>query len=192
MYIILGSFILYEDPLVIGIPFTEDYFTFCLGCSEEGVSPVSCPQCAWPSMCGKEECWAEGSPHAMGECAWFKSIGLKMSTEVFKELRSQDAKDIQLLILLLRCILLKDREPRKWKKMMEMELKYGDLISRCQHDLPYKYKEAVADLVFNWTRETSSNISRDSIGKICDMFHLLNSFRINSNMFGHTSSGPIV
>jgi len=41
--------------------------TYCLGgCSsndEDGQEEVSCPNCPWPTMCGDEDCWNEGSPH---------------------------------------------------------------------------------------------------------------------------------
>lgn len=83
-----GSFILHEAPLVNGPAYAEDYSIFCLGCSEEmkkGMSPVNCPhQCAWPNMCGKEECWQEGSLHTQGECSFFKAFGVQMTTENMK------------------------------------------------------------------------------------------------------------
>ena len=184
-----GSFVLREAPLVIVPSFTEDYSNFCLGCSvelEKGVSPVSCPQCAWPSMCGLDTCWNEGSTHN-GECSFFKEVGLDGMT--IESLKKMSNMAVQLSISVLRCIALKERKPRKWKKMMELELKYGHIISRQEHS----YKEAAVDLIYHWIEKNSSNISRDCIVKLCDMFHLLNSFRMFSNaLFGHPPCGAMV
>jgi len=178
-----GSFILHEAPLIISLPFNEDCSTSCLGCSKEpekDVSPVSCPQCAWPSMCGKEECWKDGSPHAMGECCLLKASGAKVTTEILQKL---DEMEFQLSIAVLRCIALKDREPRKWEKMMETGIKSIDLLSHNdnQHHLKSFEREAVVELVYSWIEGTSSEIPRDCIVKLCNMFYLLNSYRIKWN-----------
>jgi len=145
------------------------------------VSPVSCPQCSWPSMCGKEKCWKEGSPHTEGECSWFKAIRHKMST---KRLKKMNILVVQLSISVLRCIALKQQEPLKWEKMMKMELKYSDLISRCQHGP--QFREAAVELVCKWIEKSNNNIPRDCVVKLCDMFHLLNTFRKEPNTYGHS------
>jgi len=138
-------------------------------------------------MCGREECWKDGSSHALGECSFFKTIGLQMTTNSLKKMHNLV---VQLSISVLRCIVLKEWKPRNWKKMMKLELKYSDLISRCQQE--HSYKEAAVDLVYTWIEKQNSLIPRDCIVKLCDMFHLLNSFRMFSNRLGHPQRGSMV
>lgn len=116
----------------------------------------------------------------MGECCLLKAPGAKVTTEILKKL---DEMAFQLSIAVLRCIALKDREPRKWEKMMETGLKSIDLLSHNddQHNRKSIEREAVVELVYNWMEGTNSEIPRDCIVKLCNMFYLLNSFRMKWN-----------
>ena len=162
--------------------------TYCLGgCSsndEDGQEEVSCPNCPWPTMCGDEDCWKEGSPHAMGECSLFKEVGTKLTLDKLKLLKPIV---LQLTISVLRCIALRERDPLKWEKLMKMEVNFG-AHSYWKQNPKHDHREAVVSLVNEWMKGAKTPITKGLIVKLCDAFYLLNAFA----MPHATSYGPSV
>lgn len=95
----------------------------CLGCYQalggRGGRGVGCPRCKWP-MCGKKKCWDEDSDHAKGECSQLKGAHERMPANY---LNLWNPSFIYQSISIIRCFALRERDPAKWKELMN--LKHG-------------------------------------------------------------------
>jgi len=69
-------------------------------------------------MCGKKECWEEGSDHAKGECSLLKGARDRIPTN-FMDLWSPS--HIYQSISIIRCLPLRERDPVKWEELMKMK-----------------------------------------------------------------------
>lgn len=107
--------ILQEDPLVVApikIKGAQEA-VICVGCCcDLDGQGVCCPNCSWP-MCGKPECWQEGSHHALGECL---TMQRNNDTITFNDL-ARDQSFYLMHVLIKRCYALAERQPEKWKKL---------------------------------------------------------------------------
>ena len=117
-----GTFILQEQPFMMGpTPRNQKDIRVCLGCymklGGRGGRGVDCPRCRWP-MCGKKECWQEGSDHANGECSLLKGARERIPAN-FMNLWSPC--HIYQSISIIRCLGLKERDPVKWKELMKLK-----------------------------------------------------------------------
>jgi len=139
--------ILKEEPLVVGPTkkaITDPFWRFfsssaiCVGCcSQLDNKEVSCPNCQFP-MCGKQRCWEEGSPHARGECSEMaKSVTNNWPDKMYK------------MILAMRCIILRDREPETWKKLLQLKSMNCGQISTWTSELESSVKSSIAELMVN-------------------------------------------
>ncbi|KAL7647484.1 UNVERIFIED_CONTAM: hypothetical protein RMT77_001080 [Armadillidium vulgare] len=113
-----GTFIFKDEPLVIGPLGTSDLV--CLSC----YSPIleedffKCPDCFWP-MCSMS-CALDES-HAV-ECSWLEEDKTHCGAPTcLGETPRYD------LIFILRCLILKERNPKAWRKMFEMA-SHGDKL----------------------------------------------------------------
>ncbi len=140
----------------------------CLGCCTklETRGAACCPNCSWP-MCGKSECWADGSPHALGECSTLKKTpGRNVDLSALKEIYYET-------VLVLRFLTLKDREPEKWKKIVE--LKHCG-ISRCTKEREASIRSTIEKLNLDNLIPDSAEI-REWIVNIC-IIYFINSFEL--------------
>jgi len=69
-------------------------------------------------MCGKKECWKDGSDHAIGECLELKGARERLPPSY---LNLWDPTHIYQSIFIIRCFALKDRDPVKWKELMDLK-----------------------------------------------------------------------
>lgn len=99
-------------------PFREDEQAFCLGCSVQLAAGegMPCPPCKWP-MCGREECWQEGSHHALGECSAIKAA----RGRPWHVCEKGSCAAYQTSIMMLRCLPLKERDPDTWEKLTNLK-----------------------------------------------------------------------
>jgi len=68
-------------------------------------------------MCGKKECWQEGSAHALGECDLLKEARPANYLDLWEPANVYNS------ITVLRVLSLRERDPAKWKEIMN--LKHG-------------------------------------------------------------------
>ena len=158
----LVEIILEEVPWVVG-PAMAEGPAVCVGCCYElnGIV-VPCPNCRWP-MCGRKQCWAQGSQHALGECSLLKIAG----TCVTENFANRITKEVYPSIMYLRCLALKKRDPAKWSKLMD--LKYcgrDDQLIKLQESLN---RTEIIQLVKKWLPKDDT-ISIESVGKLCTAF----------------------
>ena len=142
----------------------------CLGCCCDlsGRQSVNCPQCEWP-MCGQKQCWGEGSYHALGECSFLKAAGSRVTGNYSKWV----AKEVYPSILMLRCLALRQRDPIKWKKLLEF--KFCSALSwKNEFESMVNLNNAIK-LVNRWIPETI-NI-QEILHKLCTLF-FINSFKL--------------
>ena len=97
-------------------------------------------------MCGKPECWAEGSPHALGECSLMgKIIEMKHVEDLFLDI--WPAK-LYPSMTAVRCALLHDREPEKWKKLVELRsIENCGQISTWTNELESFVKSTIVEIL---------------------------------------------
>jgi len=110
---------LQESPLVIGFEEQQGKSKLvCVGCfsflTDRGRK--KCPECNWP-MCGDKHCWADGSPHSQGECSLLKAAGSRVKVNGTQ----LNFNEVHYSILILRCLSLRDRDMKKWKKLVELK-----------------------------------------------------------------------
>jgi len=149
--LVLGFAKEHEEPKVI-----------CIGCcSSLGVNQgaKACPKCNWP-MCGGAACWGEGSAHSIGECDLLKEAGSRVTVG---DPRSGSV-DVYYAIMVLRCLSLRQRDPKKWKKL----LKFRD----CKAVIELNRFGKVAQLVKRWISGSSIIIavSQETITKLCRIY----------------------
>ncbi len=157
-----GEIILKEEPFFIA-PKQVDGPAICLGCCclLDGRA-VNCPKCTWP-MCGKSECWEEGSHHALGECGPLQDAGSRVTDDY----SSRVPNGVYQSILILRCLPLSARDPSSWSKMMD--LKYCDPI-KCLNGVDI---DVVVKLVKQWLPQ----VPLDLVIKVLGIF-FLNAFKL--------------
>jgi len=119
-------------------------------------------------MCGKKECWEEGSQHALGECSLLKEAGNRVTGN--HRLRAD--KGVYQSILVLRCISLRDRDPTKWEKLTEV--KYCG-APRVLQSIGSRDRTAVVELLNQWLPDRA--IPQELINKICGTF-AISSFKL--------------
>ncbi|XP_066994525.2 SET domain-containing protein SmydA-8 isoform X2 [Anabrus simplex] len=108
-----GEMIFQETPIVTG-PKVVTY-PVCLGCLHQ-MKPESewraCSGCSWP-MCSTK---CELSPQHLSECKLMQEKGFRASIDVQKKKESAYCS-----IVPLRCLLLKDKSPEKYKTLMSLQ-----------------------------------------------------------------------
>lgn len=162
-FIIIGTIILQEFPLMI-FPFREDGKEFCLGCSVklDAGEGRPCPRCKWP-MCGRDECWQEGSHHALGECSAIKAA----HGRPWHVCEKGSCAGYQTSIMVLRCLSLKERDSNSWDKLTNLKhccpSEQMTYIQNLQHS---------ADVVkfINQQWLPNSKVSEALINKLCVAF----------------------
>ena len=102
-------------------PILADGTFSCLGCSAKLVGQeVGCPQCTFP-MCGRPQCWGEGSRHALGECGFLKAAGRKLT----QTLALSVDKGLYESIVVLRCLGLRQRNVQQFGRLLELKFYFG-------------------------------------------------------------------
>ncbi len=109
-------------------------------------------------MCGKQKCWADGSLHALGECAQLKVAGDRVTASYS---RWTTKEVIYRTIWILRCLTLKEKQPAKWDKLVKMTKLFHSGSSQQIGD---GFKDVVK-LVNQWLPDTK--IPTELIKKIC-------------------------
>lgn len=134
---------------------------------------LSCPDCGWILCDSSCPGWHTDNGHSTWECKSFKEH--KLATF----LTDCDEKDIRLLfesILSLRCLLLKDNAPERWRKINEMES--HNKIRRNIPSLWDRNQEFVVERIRNqWGY---AEFSEDEIHTICGILEV-NSFEVGTS-----------
>lgn len=99
----------------------------CLGCFAVVKSDYLCPSCCWPA-CGPQ-CIGNGSEHCELECKIFTSQAhentvkqLPFHLDLFGESQCNESSYNKYgAITILRGVLLKEKDPPKWKKILELD-----------------------------------------------------------------------
>lgn len=129
-------------------------------------------------MCGEMSCWAEGSPHALGECALLKAARSRITV---KDAQSA-SNEIYYSIVVLRCLALRDRDMDKWKKLIMLK----DCKSAAKKNgLKGVDVDAVVKIVKRWI--PSSVVSEEIVAKLCRIFYI-NSLSLQP-IPGHRTKG---
>jgi len=144
----------------------------CVGCCKdlEGKA-VKCPQCHWP-MCGREVCWGGGSQHSLGECELLKKAGGRVTGNHALWADSGVYEGI----MVLRCLSLRERDPFKWGKLMELKHS-GSSRRRLQSNSKGVLEGAEVDTVVDVVTQWVPDVSKETITKLCGIF-LANSFEL--------------
>jgi len=113
-------------------------------------------------MCGNQECWKDGSLHALGECGYLK---------VAKDLETDDYSDwipdkVYRSIWILRCLSLKKKEPSKFDKLLKVMEQSLSSSTKKMDD----FKD-VEKLMNRWF-PADAGISKELVYKICSFFSL--------------------
>ncbi len=142
----------------------------CLGCcrSLEGHG-VNCPNCSWP-MCGRKECWDDGSQHELGECALLEGAG----NRVIGKHALSASPEVYYCILVLRCLSFLKRDPAKWEKLMNMK----DFSSSGRK--PSSNRASIIKIVNQWLPEAA--VPEDWIIKICNAIDFGYSFELSETV----------
>jgi len=152
-----GEIILQEEALLV-TPKLADGPALCLGCcSDLNGLGVECPNCKWP-MCGRQDCYGDGSHHALGECSLLKKAGSRVTGNFAQE----GIKEIYQTIMVLRCLSLRERDPAKFEKLMQ--LKY-DKYSLSLKTLESVVSATVVRLIREWIPDAA--VSSELIVAIC-------------------------
>jgi len=164
LFCIPGEMILQEDPLMV-CPEEKHGPVVCLGCCHDTMldGGVRCPNCDW-RMCGKPECSGPGSQHALGECHLRKSAVRLLPRNYF---RMSTTATNHGCFMVLRCLAMKEREPAKWDKLMN--LKYCGPPERLEKQEGMD-RSRVVQLVRDYM--PSIVVPEDWIYKICTIFAL--------------------
>jgi len=114
--------ILQENPFMMGPKLrNKEDIRVCLGCYKklggQGGRGVDCPSCRW-QMCGKKECWEEGSDHANGECSLLKGARERIPANFLNVWKPHH---VYHSISIIRCLALRERDPVKWEELMKMK-----------------------------------------------------------------------
>ncbi len=152
----------------------------CVGCCTElrGQHGKACPQCKWP-MCGSRGCWGPGSQHALGECSLLKAAG---DGPPISGLTMWVTKGVYQGILVLRCLALKERDPAKYEKLLQLYFCESSSKVKVMGNLD---RTVVVKLVNKWLPNTT--IPKELVIKLCGIF-AFNSFDI-SEVLGDTEIG---
>eukprot|EP00088_Acartia_fossae_P039108 TRINITY_DN4068_c1_g1_i1.p1 TRINITY_DN4068_c1_g1~~TRINITY_DN4068_c1_g1_i1.p1 ORF type:complete len:520 (+),score=62.08 TRINITY_DN4068_c1_g1_i1:37-1596(+) len=168
-----GEIILQDKPLVTGPARHSD--PVCISCyrpidlnpksqaSEDPEAPVpyyACPRCKWP-MCS-EEC--ANSPRHKPECFYLFSSGCRIN--------ASDTDSLYDVIMILRCLYLKDHQPEDWKALCNLQTTDpasmdDELIDR---------GEKVANLICG-TFKLAESFTREVVFEMCGRLEQ-NSFEI--------------
>ncbi|CAL8111144.1 unnamed protein product [Orchesella dallaii] len=109
-----GEIIITEEALMVGPSGDPHPFKICLGCCRVVIGePVYCGTCKWP-MCS--EACEKIALHAKFECRVFKNAGVKPTND------PQDYHNINIL----RCLMLKEANMKKYETLMKLESGGGD------------------------------------------------------------------
>jgi len=165
---ISGAIILKEEPLVVFMKESGGPATICVGCCcDLNGQAINCPLCNWP-MCGQKKCWGEGSHHGLGECSLLKAAGALLTDDYSK----WGTKEIYQTILILRCLALRQRDPTKWKKLLEFKF-VGDPSwkEKCE----FTTNSDMVKRVNRWVSDSAS--IQETIANLGNFFSL-NSFEI--------------
>lgn len=146
-----------EDALLV-TPKLVDGPALCLGCCRNlnGLG-VECSNCKWP-MCGRQECYGVGSHHALGECSLLKKAGGRVTGNFGQ----QGIKEIYQTIMVLRCLSLRERDPAKFEKLMQ--LKYDKYSFRLK-TLESVVSATVVKLIREWMPDAA--VPSELIVTIC-------------------------
>ncbi|KAF2350506.1 SET domain [Trinorchestia longiramus] len=106
-----GKVIYTDNPIITGPKLTSALL--CLGCYKTlQEPPYACSKCSWP-VCGPE-CETEGyHPY---ECQVFSKVNFKLNLADFGE-----RNPVYECILPLRCLILREADPKKWATLQAME-----------------------------------------------------------------------
>jgi len=115
-------------------------------------------------MCGHNDCWAEGSQHAIGECSLLEGAGDRVPTSKYALTTSTD---VYYGILVLRCLSLLERDPAKWDKLMNMKDNSSSKSDRA----------SIIKLVNQWLPEAA--IPEEYVIKICNAVDFGRSFELS-------------
>lgn len=99
-----------EKALVVSpnVPCFSPYYPTCLGCAKGTNTSYRCSRCSWP-MCGKK---CEKIPnHSQNECKIFRK----------NRIDSNCRPQYYFYIQFLRALLLKERDPKGFAQLMELE-----------------------------------------------------------------------
>ena len=139
----------------------------CLGCCRNlNGKGVGCPHCSWP-MCGRKECFAEGSQQVQGECALLEEASHRIAAGNYAQ---SVPSEVYHVIMVLRCLSLLKRNPAKWEKLMKLK-EYGD---------PNCDRSAIVKLVDQWLPE--AGVKEEWIVKICNAFDFGKSFELSDSL----------
>ena len=94
-------------------------------------------------MCGRKECWSVGSHHEMGECSLLKKAGRRVNGNF----ALKGNREIYQSIMVLRCLSLRERDPSKFEKLMQ--LKYDEFSFR-NKTLESVVSATVVNLIKEW------------------------------------------
>ncbi|XP_078597927.1 uncharacterized protein LOC144873958 isoform X1 [Branchiostoma floridae x Branchiostoma japonicum] len=104
----MGHLVISEEPILTGPSYTTS--ALCLGCFDSVDGSYRCKGCNWP-LCNRK-CETAGS-HQL-ECAMLKTTDIDITDFVGPNTSYQ-------FITPLRCLLLKSRDPARWKLISGME-----------------------------------------------------------------------
>ncbi|KAH8370423.1 hypothetical protein KR093_003406, partial [Drosophila rubida] len=119
--IAMGEQIMREAPLVLGPKVASP--PVCLGCHRNLLPPAErwgnfhkCSACSWP-LCGKE---CEQSPHHRDECRLMAASNFQSKIN-YNPLEPEHKESAYCVIMLLRCMQLKQANPAAFAKLSALE-----------------------------------------------------------------------
>ncbi len=149
-----------EKPFLVCPPIYEEGPAVCVGCclNLDG-NGKKCPECHWP-MCGQEKCWGEGSQHKLGECFLLMKADRDHVTAV--KYRQGITTAVHKMILVLRALALRERNPAKFGKLMDFTFRGPDRPSMMS---PVFLQLVEQLLPKEWA------VPVDVLNRICCIFH---------------------
>lgn len=133
-------------------------------------------------MCGKRGCWGPGSQHALGECSLLKASGVLP----INGLTMWVTKGVYQGILVLRCLALKERDPAKFEKLLQLHFCESSSKLKVMGNMD---RAVVIKLVNKWLPNTT--IPKELVIKLCGIF-AFNSFEISEALLGDAEIGLYV
>ncbi|KAJ4438512.1 hypothetical protein ANN_14457, partial [Periplaneta americana] len=110
-----GELIMVVDPIVVGPP--QGCQPLCLGCYKKldvDENLYRCEACGWP-QCGRS-CPGRGKQygHSIAECRLYEGLKPKL-------IQTKDLAPLYLTVVPVRCLLLQEQDPEKWRALLTME-----------------------------------------------------------------------
>uniref|UniRef100_A0A1L8DX66 Putative histone tail methylase n=1 Tax=Nyssomyia neivai TaxID=330878 RepID=A0A1L8DX66_9DIPT len=168
-----GDIIIQDNTLTIGP--SVDGGMVCLGCYIPlSIQTPKCLGCGWPMCSTKCPGYREKFGHGGTECSILREKRLADTLEKFQGM--SEMKQIYECILPLRCLLLRDSDPKRWAILMDMESH-----NAVRRKLPILWNRN-QDVIVNRIRNSwgLKQFSEDEIHTVCGIIEV-NCFEVGHN-----------